>query len=139
MAGLSDQYERVVLDGILGSGHLSGVPNTVYIALFTAAPTDSASGTEVTGGSYARVSVANTTTEWPAASTSLGTTSKANANAITFPAPTAGWGAVTHFAVMDASSAGNVIMYAALTTSRTINSGDAAPSFAAGQLALTLD
>ena len=58
---------------------------------------------------------------------------------ITFPAPTASWGVVTYMAVYDASTAGNLLFYAALTASKTINNGDAAPSFAAAALTLQID
>jgi len=112
-------------------------PTTLYIALFTAAPGEAGGGTEVTGGSYARVAVANSATEWDATAAGDGTT--ANTNTATFPAPTASWGQVTHWAIMDAASAGNMLAYAALGTPKTINNGDAAPSFAAGALTFQID
>jgi len=60
-----------------------------------------------------------------------------NNGAITFPSPTASWGTVTHFGIFDAASSGNLLFHGALTASKTINSGDAAPSFQAAQLAVT--
>jgi hypothetical protein len=60
-----------------------------------------------------------------------------NANAITFAAPTANWGTVTHFGIYDATSAGNLLVWGALTASRVISNGDAAPSFAPGALSVT--
>ena len=62
----------------------------------------------------------------------------ANDGAVTFPAATASWGTVTHFGVFDASSTGNLLYWGALTTSKTIGSGDTA-SFAVGTLTVSLD
>ena len=118
----------------------------VYVGLLTAAPSDSGGGTEVSGGSYARVAVANTAANWAgtqaAASTTVstgtgGTTS--NNGAITFPAPTANWGVVTHTAVYDQATGGNLLFWSALTVSKTVNNGDAAPSYAAAALTFQLD
>lgn len=120
--------------------------NNLYVGLLTAAPSDSGGGTEATGGSYARVAVANTLANWAGTQSSGSTTSSSgtaavtsNNNAITFPAPSANWGVVTHFAIYDALTSGNLVYWAALTTSKTVNNGDAAPSFAAGQLTITED
>jgi hypothetical protein len=101
--------------------------------LFTAAPTDAGGGTEVTGGSYARVSTAPA--DWTAAASGA----LENSAVITFPAPTANWGTVVAFAIMDASTSGNMLYWGDLTTARTINNGDGAPSFAAGALDFTED
>jgi hypothetical protein len=140
MAGSFGDYEEAkVLDAIFGQTALPAVATT-YIALFTITPTDAdASGTEVTGGSYARQAFTNNTTNWPAAS---GTTpvSKANGVAITWAtAPTANWGTVVAFAVYDAATVGNQLAWGPLSVSKTINNGDAAPSFAIGALTITLD
>jgi hypothetical protein len=127
---------------------LSAVPalQTYYVALFTANPSDTGGGTEVSGGSYARValtlSLANMAGTQAAASTTAssgtsGTTS--NNNTITFPSPTANWGTVTGMALMDAATGGNMHVFAALTTSKTVNNGDAAPTFAAAALTIQLD
>jgi len=155
MAAMSDFLENKLIDwlfrgqaiGITGASAAAGSgPTNLYVALLTAAPSDAGGGTEVTGGSYARVAVASSLANWAgtqaAASTTAstgtgGTTS--NNNAITFPAPTANWGVVTHMAIYDASAAGNLIWFGALTTSKTINSGDAAPSFAATALSIQID
>lgn len=138
MGSLSDVMEKRVLDLILGQTSPAAM-GTVYIALYTANPTDAnASGTEVTGGSYARVAVTNNTTNFPAA-TGTAPTSKSNATAIVFPAPTANWGVITGFAVYDAATVGNEVLWGALTASKTVNNGDAAPQFAIGALVVTLD
>jgi len=145
MGALSDFVENKIIDWFL-RGQAYTPPATVYVALLTAAPSDTGGGTEVSGGSYARVAVASSLANWAgtqaAASTTAssgtgGTTS--NNGAITFPAPTANWGSVTHMAVYDASSAGNLLWYSALTTAKTVNSGDPAPSFPAASLTLQLD
>jgi hypothetical protein len=145
MSALTDYTENKLIDWLL-RGQAFTPPATVYIGLLTAAPSDSAAGTEVSGGSYARVAVTSSLANWAgtqsAGSTSAssgtgGTTS--NNGTITFPAPTANWGVVTHIGIYDASSGGNLLISAALTTSKTINNGDSAPSFAAGSLTFQID
>lgn len=120
--------------------------NVLYAALLTATPSDTGGGTEVSGGSYARVAVNSTLANWAgtqsAASTTASTGTAAitsNNGAITFPSPTANWGVVTHFALYDAATTGNLLYWAALTVSKTVNNGDAAPSFAAAALTVTED
>lgn len=146
MAAMSNYLENKLIDHVF-RGVAFTAPTTVYVALFTAAPSDTGGGTEVTGGSYARVAVTCNTTNWAAtnaagstanpSSGTSGTTS--NNNAVTFPVPTANWGTITHVAVFDASSGGNMLFWGALTTSKTVNNGDAAPSFASAALSLQLD
>ena len=62
-----------------------------------------------------------------------------NQAAITFPAPTANWGTVTGAGIYDAASGGNLLIYSTLTASKTVNNGDAAPSFAANALTFQID
>ncbi len=133
MAGKSDYLENKLLDGVLGGTNFTQ-PATVYVALLTAAPTDAGGGTEVSGGSYARAAVTNNSTNFPAAASG----SKANGTAIAFPTPSGSWGVVTHFAVYDAASAGNLLYWAALTASQTISTGNTV-SFAIGALVITED
>ena len=155
MAALSDFMENKMIDwllrgqaiGITGASAGAGSgPTTLYYGLLTANPTDGTAGTEVTGGSYARVAVTSSLANWAgtqstgsttASSGTGGTTS--NNGAVTFPAPTANWGVVTGMGLYDASTAGNLLIYTALTTSKTINNGDAAPSFAAGAFTFQID
>lgn len=134
MAGKSDYLENRVLDHFLGAT-ASSAPATVYVALFTAAPTDAGGGTEVTGGSYARVAVTNNATNWPAAAAGA----KANGTAITFPAPTAAWGVIVAFGIFDAAAAGNLFWWGLVTPNKTVNNGDPAPAFAVGDLDVTED
>lgn len=155
MAAMSDTLENKLIDwffrgqaiGITGASAAAGTgPTNLYVGLLTAAPSDTGGGTEVTGGAYARVTVASSLVNWagtqaPASTTAStgnnGTTS--NNGTITFPAPSANWGVVTHFGIYDASSAGNLLWWGALTASKTINNGDAAPVFAAAALSIQID
>lgn len=132
-SSFSDYIEGKLLD-LLFSNAAYSIPGTLYIALFTVAPSDSGGGTEVSGGSYARVAVTNNATNFPAASGG----SKSNGTTITFPAATAAWGTVVAMGIFDASSSGNLLAWATLTTAKTVASGDT-PSFAAGALVVTLD
>jgi hypothetical protein len=104
-------------------------PTSWYIGLFTSDPTDTgAAGTEVSGGSYARTS----------ASFTISGNEATNSAAIEFPEATGSWGTITHIGVMDASSGGNMIVHSALSTSKTIASGDVF-RINAGDLDITLD
>ena len=103
-------------------------PTAWYIGLFTAAPSDTGGGTEVSGGSYARQAVTLTV------SGNLAT----NGSAIEWPTASAGWGTITHVAIFDALTTGNMLVYAALTTSKTISTGDVL-RIPAGDLDITLD
>lgn len=131
---MSDYLEVELRKHIFRTGSFTK-PSELHISLHTADPTDDASGTEVSGGSYARVQRDPADANWTGASATNGLTD--NAAAITFPSPTANWGVVTHFAIWDAASAGNMLIHGELTTPKTINNGDAAPSFATGDLDIT--
>jgi hypothetical protein len=138
MGSFGDYAEAKVLDTVFSATAFPTIA-THYVALYTVIPTDvNAAGTEVTGGSYARVAITNNATTWPAAS-GTAPTSKANGIAVTFPAPTANWGVVVGFAIYDAATVGNEICWGALSVNKTINNGDAAPSFGVGTLTITLD
>ena len=114
MAGFTNYAEGKILDLIFGNTSYS-VPATLYCALFTVTPADDGTGgTEVTGGSYARVAVTNNTTNFPNAT--LGNPSvKQNGTAITFTTATADWGTVVGMGFYDASSSGNLIAWSPLT------------------------
>jgi len=130
---MSDFLENKLLDHVLG-GTAYTAPGTTYIALFTVAPSDSGGGTEVSGGSYARVAYTNNTTNWPAASGG----SKSNANVIDFGTATANWGTIVAVAIFDAATAGNMLFYGNLTQSKTVNNGDGF-KFLAGKLTISFD
>lgn len=104
-------------------------PTHIYIALFTTLPDDSGGGTEVSGGSYARVQHDG----WNAASGSAAT----NNGAIAFTAATGSWGTVGWVALFDASTSGNMLAWGAVTTAKAYSSGDTA-SFADATLTVTL-
>jgi hypothetical protein len=134
MSALSDHLESALLNHLLRNTPYSR-PATLYFALFTAAPSDSGGGTEVSGGSYARAAVTNDNAAFPQCSAS-GTPTKTNAVAIAFPAATASWGIITHWGVFDAGGT-NLLAHGALSSTRTIASGDA-PRIAAGAMSLTM-
>lgn len=101
---------------------------------------------EPAGGAYARVAVASSLGNF-AGTQGAGTTTvstgtsgtTSNNNAITFPAPTANWGMVGFVCTYDALTAGNLLLYMPLANTRTINSGDPVPSFAAGMFSNQVD
>ena len=134
MSAMSDYLEGQVRAHVFRTASFTK-PSALWIALFTAAPSDSGGGTEVAGGSYARVQRDPLDANWTAASATDGKTD--NAAAITFPAPSAGWGVVTHFGIFDASSGGNLLFHGALTVAKTINASDPAPSFGIAALSVT--
>jgi len=142
-AQATDYLENLLIDHLFRTRTFAK-PTALWVALFTGAPTDAGGGTEVTGGSYARVNLAPLDTNWTAtqggtSGNSSGTNGvTGNAVAITFPAPTADWGVVTHFAIMDANTAGNMLIWDVLTVSRNIISGDPAPLFPIGALQVSV-
>ena len=131
----SNYLENAVLDHILGGPDFTR-PASVFLALFTTNPGETATGTEVStsGTGYARVEVTNDDQNWPASSGGV----KSNALVIAFPQATATWNTVTHYAMFDAATAGNMLFYSPLTQSRNVPAGDA-PRFLAGQLTFTAD
>lgn len=134
MAGSFSNYlELELLDHVFGAAAYSA-PATLYVALFTATPSDAGGGTEVSGNNYSRVSVTNNSTNFPAASSGA----KSNGAAITFPQASGSWGVVTQFGIFDASTSGNLLVWGDLTASKTVDSGDTV-SFAIGDLDITLD
>lgn len=126
--------EDELLDHVWGNASYSA-PANLYVGLSTTTPAEDGTNiTEPGGGSYARVTIVNNATNWPAASAG----SKANGTAITFVKATGSWGTVTHFMFFDAITTGNALAFGALTASKTIDTDDTA-SFAIGDLTITLD
>lgn len=123
----SNYLETELLDHVFANAAYTS-PTTVYVGLFTSNPNEDGSGTEVSGGSYARQAGSFTVS---------GNTATTSA-AIEFPTATASWGTITHIGIYDASTAGNLLAYAALTASKAIASGDVfrIPS---GDIDITLD
>jgi hypothetical protein len=123
----SNTYETNVLTWTFTTGAVTR-PTAWYIGLFTDNPGEAQGGTEVSGGSYVREAVTFTVS---------GDTAT-NSAAVEWPVATANWGNITHIAVYDALTGGNQIAYAALTTPKTIASGDVI-RVPAGDLDVTLD
>jgi hypothetical protein len=114
---LSTYQANRLLDGEHGGSFTKDSPT--YFAAMTATPTVGGGGTEVTGGSYARVSFTNNSTNWPAASSGQ----KLNGTTINFGTASADWGTITTIAEYDASSGGNLLSFGALTTPITVLNG----------------
>ena len=114
MAELSNYLENKLLDHVLRNVSYTS-PTTVYVGLYTSDPGDGNTGTEVSGGSYARQILSVTT-----ASGGI-VTSSAD---VTFPQATGSWGTVSHIGLLDSLTSGNLLMHTPLTTSRAIESGD---------------
>lgn len=128
MAELSNYLENKLLDHVLRNQSFTS-PTTVYVGLYTSDPGDGNTGTEVTGGSYAR-QILNVTT-----ATGGIVTSSAD---VTFPQATAQWGTISHIGLLDALSSGNLLMHTPLTTSRVVEVGDVL-KIATGSLTASLD
>lgn len=132
MGKASNFLANELLDHVFGAAAYTA-PANLYFGLSTTTPTAAGGNvTEPSGGSYARVTVVNNATNFPAASGQA----KSNGTAITFAEATGSWGTCTHFVLYDALSGGNMIAYGALTASRLIESGSTA-SFAIGDFDLT--
>ena len=125
----SNYLETEILDHVF-AGNAYTAPSTLYLSLHTANPDEDASGTEVStsGTAYARTAVTFTVS---------GNTATTSA-AVEFATATANFGTVSHVAVWDASTAGNMLCYAALASSKTIETGDVF-RVPAGDLDITLD
>lgn len=117
MSSFTNYTENLVLTWLLTTGSATR-PTAWYVGLFTAAPSDAGGGTEVSGNGYVRKATGTITVS--------GTdTTATNSAAIEFAAASGGnWGSVTHAAIFDAETSGNMIAWAQLTTARTINDGD---------------
>ena len=120
MAQASNYLEEKFLTGLLGGSNVtfSGKP---YIGLMKSSPSDSGGGTEVSGTNYSRVRVGDT----GQGSFSVGSTGTAtNSSAFTFADAGSAWGTVTHIALYDSASGGNLLLFATLNASANIQSGD---------------
>ncbi len=133
MAALSDYAENLILNWLMRGGTSGGqtdAPSSVYLALFTAAPSDSGGGTECSGNGYSRQTVA-----FAAATGTGGTTS--NSGNVTFTASGGNFGNVTHIGIFDASTSGNLLWHGAMAAAKQVNSGDSI-QFATGSIDLTI-
>ena len=123
----SNTYETNVLTWALTNSAVTR-PTAWYVGLFTTDPGETGSGTEVSGNGYAR----------EAATFTVSGDTGSNSADIEFSAATASWGTITHIAIHDASTGGNIIAYGALTVSKDIGAGDIF-RISAGDLDVTLD
>lgn len=114
MAEFSNFLENALINATLRATTYTS-PATVYVSLWTSNPNDDGSGTEVSGGSYARTAV---TFGAPSNGVSLN-----NADVV-FPTATATWGTVGWIGINDALSGGNLLYHTALDVAKTIDNGD---------------
>lgn len=120
-SGMTNFLKNKILNLILNATAYS-FPATLYLALYTTEPTAGAAGTEVTGGSYARVALdVSNTTLFPLITTSEGK----NASALNFAAASANWGTIVGWGLHSASSGGDYLFYGQFSPSKVINNGDA--------------
>jgi hypothetical protein len=119
MSSKSDYAENALLDLVYLNVAWS-LGASLYFALYTVSPTDAGGGTEVTGGSYARVAKARGSTHFQRSGNQV-----TNKTLVTFPTATAPWGTVVAVGVLDAASGGNLIAWAPLPQPRTIGTGSA--------------
>jgi hypothetical protein len=127
MAEMSNYLENALINATLRNTSYTS-PATVYVSLYTSDPTDADSGTEVSGGSYARTAVT-----FGAPSNGVST----NSAAVEFPQATGSWGTVGWIGIEDASTGGNLLYHTALDTSKTIDTGDIF-KISIGSLSVTL-
>ena len=127
MAEMSNFLENALINATLRNTTYTSVA-TVYVSLWTSDPTDAGSGTEVSGGSYARTAVTF-------AAPSNGVTTN-NAD-VTFPTATASWGTVGWIGINDAATSGNLLYHTALDTAKAIDTGDIF-KISTGNLSVTL-
>ena len=114
----------------------SSTAGVFYISLHTADPTDAGDQTssEAAYTSYARVSVARSTSGWTVSGNNA-----SNDSEIAFPACTGGSATVTHFGIgTDSSGTGNLLIKGTLTPNLAVSNG-ITPKIAAGDLDITLD
>lgn len=125
----SNSFENKVLDAGFGSGTLTK-PANVYVALYSTAPTDSTSGTELTGNGYARQVVSFGSAANGVISSSGNVTFTANASST--------WSTAVAVALVDASTSGNIMVYGALSPTRTIKDGETI-NFLTGNITVSQD
>lgn len=126
MAEFTDYFENAIIETMRATNITAAA---AYVALFTTATADDGSGTEVSGGSYVRQLVGLSAASGGASS---------NAADITFPTATANWGTITHVALYDAESGGNMLMHSILDASKVVNDGDTF-KFNAGDVDVTIE
>jgi hypothetical protein len=129
MAALSDYAEKLVLDWLMTTGSATR-PTDWYVALYTAAPSDSGGGTEVSTGGYARQAVT-----FAAASSPGGTTD--NSTTVSFTASGDNYGSVSHIGLFDAVSGGNLICHGSMTSPNNVDDAETL-EFSIGNIDLSI-
>jgi hypothetical protein len=136
MSAASNYLENKVLDHVLTATAYSA-PSTRFLALFTNTSGNAAANLEA-GTLTDEISASGTAYVRKAATFAAASSGTSATNAtVTFDAATANWGTVTHVAVMDASTSGNVLFWGAVTTPKTIETGDTF-QVSSGNLTITL-
>ena len=130
MAGLTNYAEDLVLDWLFTTGSATR-PTSWYVALYTVAPGEGGGGTEVSVGSYARTAATFTVS-------GTAPTTASNSAAVEFAEASGSWGTIVAAGIFDASTSGNLIAFANLTTSKAIDTGDVL-RFNTGEIDITLD
>ncbi len=133
-SGKSTYWANHLLDLILGGSAFSS-PATIYIALYTVAPTAGGGGTEASGGSYARAAFTNNSTNWPASSGGV----KSNGVTMAFTTATADWSSQANMVaagLLDAASSGNLLYFGSLTQAKPVLNGDTA-QFSSSAISVT--
>ncbi len=135
----SDYLEGRLLDLVFGAVAWNP-PASLYVGLFDADPgEDGAGATEVTGTGYARVAVANDKTAWSTSAPAGQPVT--NQTEILFAEAGGDWAGgapITHFALFDAASGGNLLASGMLAAAVMVASGDRL-RFGPGDMSITLD
>jgi hypothetical protein len=131
MAGsFSNFAEDLVLNWLLTTNSATR-PTAWYVSLYTVAPGEGTSGTEVSGNNYSR-------TEATFSVTGTAPTTASNTAAVEFPTASGSWGTIVAAGIMTASTSGSLLAYGDLSTSKTIDTGDVL-RFNTGEIDVTLD
>lgn len=128
-SGISQAYRQKLLDHLLINTALSQ-PSSLWVGLYTTAPSATGGGTEASYTNYARVQC----DDWTGA-TAANPSVCYNASAVTF-ASAGSSATILAFGVFSASSAGDMIAYG--SASGSVSSG-ITPQFAASALQVTMN
>jgi len=130
---LSDFLEAALLDHTF-RGTAYTAPGTIYVALSTADPTENGSGlAEPSGAGYARLGIATGSAQWTRSGNTV-----TNVNDHSFAQATGAWGTLTHWALFDAATGGNMLAHGQLPDSKSPVDGDT-PTIKAGDISVTLN
>lgn len=134
----TDTREQKIADSQFGGGATTWAPATWYLGLSTTTPNGAGGGfTEPSGGSYARVAVTNNATNFPAALTSGGVTTKTNGIKCTFTPPTGTWGIITYYGWFTTPTGGLPEYVFPLDAAITVKSGNTPVEFDISALTMT--